>query len=49
MGLKLKLKTWDDQIFEVEQNVAMHSETIKFMVEDECAENVIPLANVVLS
>uniref|UniRef100_A0A2N9GBD1 SKP1-like protein n=1 Tax=Fagus sylvatica TaxID=28930 RepID=A0A2N9GBD1_FAGSY len=46
MGLKLKLKTWDDQIFEVEQNVAMHSETIKFMVEDECAENVIPLANV---
>ena len=46
MGLKLKLKTWDDQIFEVEQNVAMHAETIKFMVEDECAENVIPLANV---
>uniref|UniRef100_A0A7N2MDN7 Uncharacterized protein n=1 Tax=Quercus lobata TaxID=97700 RepID=A0A7N2MDN7_QUELO len=44
--MALKLKSSDNKIFEVEEPVAVQSETIKSLVEDGCANNVIPLPNV---
>ncbi|KAL4621519.1 SKP1-like protein 1A [Castanea sativa] len=44
--MALKLKSSDGKIFEVEEHVAVLSETIKSLVEDGCANNVIPLPNV---
>ncbi|PQQ04123.1 SKP1-like protein 1B [Prunus yedoensis var. nudiflora] len=43
---KITLKSDDGEIFEVEEAVAMQSQTIKHMVEDDCAKGVIPLQNV---
>ncbi|XP_021809114.1 SKP1-like protein 1A [Prunus avium] len=43
---KITLKTKDGEIFEVEEAVAMQSQTIKHMVEDNCADGTIPLPNV---
>ncbi|KAH9607404.1 hypothetical protein KSS87_017528 [Heliosperma pusillum] len=43
---KINLKSSDGETFEVEEIVAMESQTIKHMVEDDCADNVIPLPNV---
>ncbi|XVF67949.1 hypothetical protein PTKIN_Ptkin10aG0163100 [Pterospermum kingtungense] len=44
---KLTLKSSDNEIFEVEEAVAMEVQLIKNMIEDvDCANNVIPLANV---
>ncbi|BFG21261.1 hypothetical protein CerSpe_075350 [Prunus speciosa] len=43
---KITLKTKDGVIFEVEEAVAMQSQTIKHMVEDDCADGKIPLPNV---
>ncbi|KAK3037149.1 hypothetical protein RJ639_031036 [Escallonia herrerae] len=43
---KITLKSLDGESFEVDQTVALESQTIKHMVEDDCADSVIPLPNV---
>ncbi|GAB4847578.1 SKP1-like protein 1A [Ancistrocladus abbreviatus] len=43
---KITLKSSDGETFEVEEDVAVESQTIKHMIEDDCADNVIPLPNV---
>ena len=43
---KITLKSSDGELFEVDQDVAMESQTIKHMIEDDCAESGIPLPNV---
>ncbi|GER50240.1 SKP1-like protein [Striga asiatica] len=40
------LKASDGETFEVEEAVAVESQTIKHMIEDDCAGSVIPLPNV---
>ncbi|XP_026429511.1 SKP1-like protein 4 [Papaver somniferum] len=40
------LKSADDKEFEVEESIVMLSETIKHMIEDDCAGDGIPLPNV---
>ncbi|PSS12112.1 SKP1-like protein [Actinidia chinensis var. chinensis] len=40
------LKSSDDETFEVEETVALESQTIKHMIEDDCANTSIPLPNV---
>ncbi|CAH2070443.1 unnamed protein product [Thlaspi arvense] len=40
------LKSSNGIIFEVEEAVALQSETIAYMIEDDCANDTIPLANV---
>ncbi|KAM1760105.1 hypothetical protein ACFX12_003014 [Malus domestica] len=45
-GSTITLKSSNDEMFKVEEAVAMESQTIKHMVEDECAGNAIPLPNV---
>ncbi|GLJ36407.1 hypothetical protein SUGI_0730930 [Cryptomeria japonica] len=43
---KVKLKSSDDEMFEVDKAVAFESETIKNMIEDTGVESVVPLPNV---
>ena len=43
---KIMLKSSDEETFEVEEAVAVQSQTIKHMIEDDCADNEIPLPNV---
>ncbi|XP_073122613.1 SKP1-like protein 1A [Henckelia pumila] len=40
------LKSSDGETFEVEEAVAVESQTIKHMIEDNCADTTIPLPNV---
>ncbi|KAJ0796482.1 putative S-phase kinase-associated protein [Helianthus annuus] len=40
------LKSSDGETFEVEETGALESQTIKHMIEDDCADTVIPLPNV---
>ncbi|GKE29758.1 SKP1-like protein 1B [Tanacetum coccineum] len=42
----LELKASDGELFQVEETVALQSETIKLMIEDDCANTTIPLPNV---
>ncbi|XP_021743046.1 SKP1-like protein 1A [Chenopodium quinoa] len=43
---KVTLKSSDNEQFDVEEIVALESQTIKHMIEDDCADNAIPLPNV---
>lgn len=40
------MKSSDGETFEVDESVALESQTIKHMIEDDCADNGIPLPNV---
>ncbi|SPT20894.1 unnamed protein product [Triticum aestivum] len=42
----ITLKSSDGEEFQVEVAVAMESQTIRHMIEDDCADNGIPLPNV---
>ncbi|XP_077231464.1 SKP1-like protein 1B [Tasmannia lanceolata] len=46
MSKKVTLKSSDGEVFEVDEIVALESQTIKHMIEDDCADNGIPLPNV---
>jgi len=43
---KVTLMSSDGETFEVEEAVALLSQTIRHMIEDDCANNTIPLPNV---
>ncbi|KAK1366517.1 hypothetical protein POM88_042080 [Heracleum sosnowskyi] len=43
---KIVLMSSDNETFEVEEAVAIESQTIKHMIEDDCADTAIPLPNV---
>jgi S-phase kinase-associated protein 1 len=44
---KIILKSSDNEIFEVQQSIALESQTIKLMIEDNCVDNAgIPIPNV---
>ncbi|XP_004248652.1 SKP1-like protein 1B [Solanum lycopersicum] len=40
------LRSFNGESFEVDETVALESETIKHMIEDDCANNTIPVPNV---
>ncbi|PWA56823.1 S-phase kinase-associated protein 1-like, S-phase kinase-associated protein 1 [Artemisia annua] len=42
----IELRSKDGETFQVEETVALQSETIKHMIEDDCANTTIPLPNV---
>ncbi|XP_022751494.1 SKP1-like protein 1B [Durio zibethinus] len=45
-GRKITLKSSDGESFEVDEAVALESETIKHIIEEDCADTGIPLPNV---
>ncbi|CAI9118547.1 OLC1v1020134C1 [Oldenlandia corymbosa var. corymbosa] len=42
----ITLRSSDGETFQIEESAACVSQTIKHMIEDDCADNVIPLPNV---
>nr|DAD46739.1 TPA_asm: hypothetical protein HUJ06_016676 [Nelumbo nucifera] len=45
-GKKVTLKGSDGETFDVDEAVALESQTIKHMIEEDCIDNGIPLPNV---
>lgn len=45
----LTLRSSDNETFEVEEEVVVESQTIKHMIEEDCADATIPLANLTSS
>ncbi|KAJ3670467.1 hypothetical protein LUZ60_010791 [Juncus effusus] len=45
-GKNITLKSSDGEEFAIEETVAMESQTIRHMIEDDCAESSIPVPNV---
>eukprot|EP00244_Chara_vulgaris_P010505 TRINITY_DN483_c0_g1_i10.p1 TRINITY_DN483_c0_g1~~TRINITY_DN483_c0_g1_i10.p1 ORF type:complete len:158 (+),score=35.64 TRINITY_DN483_c0_g1_i10:371-844(+) len=45
-GTRVKLKSSDDEMFEVDEEVAYESQTVKNMIEDTGTDSAIPLPNV---
>ncbi|EEF24877.1 SKP1-like protein 1B [Ricinus communis] len=43
---KITLKSSDGETFDVEEAVAVESQTIKHIIDDDCADSVIPIPNV---
>ncbi|GAA0167537.1 ubiquitin-protein ligase [Lithospermum erythrorhizon] len=43
---KITLKSYDGEEFIVDEAVALQSQTIKHMIEDDCVDDVIPVPNV---
>ncbi|XP_021866338.2 SKP1-like protein 1A [Spinacia oleracea] len=43
---KVILKSSDNEEFSIDEEVALELETVKHMIEDDCADNAIPLPNV---
>jgi S-phase kinase-associated protein 1 len=43
---KITLKSSDGETFEIDETVALESQTIKHMIEDNCADSGIPIPNI---
>ena len=43
---KITLRSSDGELFEVDEAVAVQSQAIKHLIDDQCADNVVPLPNV---
>ncbi|BBH08055.1 SKP1-like protein 6 [Prunus dulcis] len=43
---RITLKSSDPALFEVDEAVALESQIIKYMIEDDCADKCIPVPNV---
>jgi S-phase kinase-associated protein 1 len=44
--MKFTLQSYDGETFEVDEAVALESQTIKYLIEDGCANSTIPIPNV---